>query len=71
MFTDIARQSTQQAILRVRQFRARKGWKLNTFAKAVGVNESTLRRMDDPDWRPDIDTLAKLEQYVAAAERGA
>lgn len=70
MFTDIAKQSTAQAINRVRQFRARKGLKLNTFAKAVGLRESTLRNMDAPDWRPELETLEKLEKYVATAEQG-
>lgn len=71
MFTKLAKQSTEQAIQRVRAFRNRKRLKLNTFAKAVGVNESTLRNMDDPDWRPEIETLEKLEAYVAAAEQEA
>jgi ribosome-binding protein aMBF1 (putative translation factor) len=57
--------SVDQAIERVRKFRAEKGWTINRFATKAGVTESTLRKIDDPDWNPERRTLKKLEAVMA------
>jgi ribosome-binding protein aMBF1 (putative translation factor) len=64
MLTEQAIHSFNRAIQKVRAFRTKKGWTLNRFAKEVGLRESTIRYMDDPDWRPEFDTLRKLESFV-------
>jgi ribosome-binding protein aMBF1 (putative translation factor) len=61
---------TEQAIERVRKFRKDKGWNLSQFAKKAELRESTIRKMDEPDWNPETKTLAKLEAVVIA-EQGA
>jgi transcriptional regulator with XRE-family HTH domain len=57
--------SVDQAIERVRAFRIEKGWTINRFAVRAGVTESTLRKMDDPNWNPERQTLKKLEAVMA------
>ncbi|MTJ81756.1 MAG: hypothetical protein F8N37_12160 [Telmatospirillum sp.] len=54
----------EQAMQRVRAFRTARGWSILRFAKESGLNESTIRRMDRPDWSPTADTLKKLESIV-------
>lgn len=61
---------TEQAINRVREFRKSRGWSLSLFARAAGLKESTIRKMDSDDWNPETKTLAKLEAVVVAAEQG-
>jgi ribosome-binding protein aMBF1 (putative translation factor) len=60
---------TEQAIQRVRQFRQTKGWTLSKFAREAELRESTIRKMDEPDWNPEHRTLAKLEAVVIAQEQ--
>jgi ribosome-binding protein aMBF1 (putative translation factor) len=60
---------TEQAIQRVRTFRKDRGWTLSKFAREAELRESTIRKMDDPDWNPEHRTLAKLEAVVIAEEQ--
>ena len=55
-----------QAIARVRAYREFSRLTVSGFATLVGMNESTLRGMDGPDWSPNVSTLRKLEEYIAA-----
>ena len=53
-----------QSIARVRAFRQAKGWSILRFATEAGMGESTIRRMDDPAWSPNAETLRRLEALV-------
>jgi transcriptional regulator with XRE-family HTH domain len=57
--------SINQTLERVREFRQRKGWTLSKFAREAGLRESTIRKMDDDSWNPEIRTLQKLEAVIA------
>ncbi len=35
------------------------------LARAAGLHANSLRSLDDPDWNPTADTLAKLEAWLA------
>lgn len=54
----------EQAIQRVRAFRKERGWNLSQFAREAGLKESTIRKMDEPSWNPEINTLRKLEAVI-------
>lgn len=56
----------ERSIARVRAYAAHKGWSRNALAKAAGLNESTIRGIDRPDWSPTADTLRRLEAAVPA-----
>jgi ribosome-binding protein aMBF1 (putative translation factor) len=60
-----------QTLERIRTFRQQKGWTLSKFAREAELRESTIRKMDEPGWNPEIKTLAKLEAVVIAEEQGA
>lgn len=53
-----------QSIDRIRSFRRAKGWSILRYAKAAGMGESTIRRMDDPSWSPTAETLRRLESLI-------
>jgi 3,4-dihydroxy 2-butanone 4-phosphate synthase/GTP cyclohydrolase II len=40
------------------------------LARAAGLHANSLRRMDEADWNPTADTLAKLEAYLDKRETG-
>jgi transcriptional regulator with XRE-family HTH domain len=52
------------SVARVRAFRTSKGWSINALAAAAGLGESTIRRIDDPDWSPTVRILRKLEAVI-------
>ncbi|MDY0882284.1 multiprotein-bridging factor 1 family protein [Dongia soli] len=52
------------SISRVRHYRLAQGWSVLRLAKAAGVNESTIRKIDDPNWSPVADTLRRLERII-------
>lgn len=53
-----------QAIARIRAYRAHRGWSILRFAKEAGMGESTIRHMDHPEWSPTADTLRRLERAL-------
>lgn len=53
-----------RTIERIRAYRAHRGWSILRFAKEAGIGESTIRRLDDPEWSPTVDTLRRLERVV-------
>jgi ribosome-binding protein aMBF1 (putative translation factor) len=55
-----------QTLERIRTFRQQKGWTLSKFAREAELRESTIRKMDEPGWNPEIKTLAKLEEEQGA-----
>jgi len=64
----------RQNIDRIRTFRQERGWSVSRLAKAAGLRESSIRKIDSEDWNPESKTLAKLEEAIAAAnaaEQGA
>lgn len=40
------------------------------LARAAGLPSNSLRRMDDGDWNPPADVLARLQSYLAKREGG-
>lgn len=57
---------TDQAIARVRAYRRAMRWSVNRLATEAGMGESTIRRMDDPDWAPTTTILRQLEAVIPA-----
>jgi ribosome-binding protein aMBF1 (putative translation factor) len=55
-----------QSIARIRAYRQAKGWSILRLAKESGQGESTIRRLDDPDGSPNVETLRKLESIIPA-----
>lgn len=55
-----------KSIQRVRAYRCHAGLSVNALAVKAGMAESTLRRMDRPDWSPTADTLRRLEAIIPA-----
>ncbi|MBP7337691.1 helix-turn-helix transcriptional regulator [Niveispirillum sp.] len=55
-----------QSIARVRAYRQAKGWSILRLAKEAGLGESTIRRLDSPDWCPTAGTLRQLESVIPA-----
>lgn len=53
-----------QSIARVRAYKSQMGWTVFRLAKAAGLNESTLRSIDSPDWAPTATTLRRLEAVI-------
>ena len=56
----------KDSINRVRAFRKAKGWSVLRLAKEAGLNEATIRHMDDPGWSPTATTLTRLETVCDA-----
>jgi ribosome-binding protein aMBF1 (putative translation factor) len=56
-----------QSIARVRAYRQAKGWSILRLAKEAGLGESTIRRLDSPDWCPTAGTLRQLEAIIPEA----
>jgi 3,4-dihydroxy 2-butanone 4-phosphate synthase/GTP cyclohydrolase II len=53
-----------QLIARIRAYRANQGWSILRLAREAGLNESTIRHLDKPDWCPTAETLRKLESVI-------
>ncbi len=60
---------TDITIERIRAFRKAAGWTIYRLGNEVGLNESTLRDLDSPDWNPRAETLRKLEAVIPAGWR--
>ena len=57
--------TAQASIEQVREFAVKVGLTRWQLAKAAGLGIMTLRHMNDPDWSPTVNTLRKLEAYMA------
>jgi len=55
---------TDDSIDRIRAWRKSAGWSINRLGSECGLNESTLRDIDNPDWNPRAETLRKLEAVI-------
>ena len=53
-------------ISRIRAFAVYRGWKKSRLAAEAGINDTTLRHFDDPNWNPTIETLRRLETIIPA-----
>lgn len=51
-------------IARIREYRRTRQMSLRGLAAKAGLNESTIRHMDDDSWCPNVDTLRKLEAAI-------
>lgn len=58
--------SIDASIERVRAYRRFRGWSINRMATEAAIGESTIRRIDAPDWNPNTDTLRRLETIIPA-----
>ncbi len=56
--------SIQQTIERIRSFTALQGWKKGRLARVSGVQKTTLRHFNEPDWNPTKETIEKLERVI-------
>jgi ribosome-binding protein aMBF1 (putative translation factor) len=54
-------------INRIRAYRRHKDWTVSQLATEAGLNEATIRHLDDPDWSPNVRTLRALEKVVPAS----
>jgi 3,4-dihydroxy 2-butanone 4-phosphate synthase/GTP cyclohydrolase II len=55
-----------QAVTRIRAFAAAQGWRKSRLAKEAGMQDTTLRNFDDPDWNPTLETVRRLEALIPA-----
>lgn len=55
-----------RSIERVRAYRAAENLTKESFARAAGMGESVLRRLEKPDWNPTSNTLRRLEAIIPA-----
>ena len=42
------------------------GWRKSRLASEAGINDTTLRYFDDPNWNPTTETLRRLEAIIPA-----
>lgn len=63
----MAQANIDQTIARVRAFAAAQGWKKSRFAKEAGLQDTVLRKFDEPDWNPTTETLRRLEAVIPAS----
>lgn len=56
--------SIQQAISRIRSFASENDLSKRKLAEKAGIQDTTLRNFDQPDWNPTRATLEKLESII-------
>lgn len=54
------------SIARVRAYARDKGMTKTQLAALSGLHLNTILKLDDPDWRPELKTVRKLESVVPA-----
>lgn len=52
------------SIERIRSYRRARRWSINRLATEARIGESTIRRLDAPDWSPATETLRRLEAII-------
>lgn len=52
------------AIQKVREYRKAAGLSLAAYARAAGLRDTVLRKIDDPSWNPTRKTLERLEKIA-------
>ena len=62
--------TVDSVVARVRAFAASKGWTRYRYAQEVGISESIIRRMNEPDWNPRVETLRRLESIIPESFAG-
>lgn len=55
---------TVHLIARLRAYAEAQGWNKWEFARRAGLRDTVLRRFDDDDWNPTVDTLRALEGVI-------
>lgn len=55
---------TTHVVDRLRAFARAKGWNKWEFARQAGLRDTVLRRFNDDDWNPTVETLRKLEAQL-------
>lgn len=58
----------EDIIALVKRKRAESGMSLSAMAKQAGLHFNSLNRIDDPAWRPRLDTLRKLMAWINAGK---
>jgi 3,4-dihydroxy 2-butanone 4-phosphate synthase / GTP cyclohydrolase II len=59
---------SQHLIRRIRDALSDRGLTRSGLAKSAGLHANSLRSLDDADWNPTADTLAKLEAWLAGGD---
>ena len=60
----------EQALKRVREYARQKGLSKSAFARAAGLNDTTLRGINRDDWNPTAETLRRLESVIPKNWKG-
>lgn len=58
--------SIEQTIARIRAFASERGWTKSRLAREAGLQDTTLRHFDRPDWNPTVETLRAIERVIPA-----
>lgn len=56
--------SSLTVVTRIRSFVRAMDWSRSRLAAEAGLNESTIRLLDDERWNPTVETLRKLEAII-------
>lgn len=55
---------TVHLVARLRAYAKAQGWNKWEFARQAGLRDTVLRRFEEADWNPTVDTLRKLEALI-------
>jgi ribosome-binding protein aMBF1 (putative translation factor) len=61
--------SVDATIARIKAFARQKRWSKSRLAVEAGMADTVLRRFDQPDWNPTVETLRRLEAMIPAGFR--
>lgn len=56
--------SISDVIARIRAYRLAKGWSILRLGTEAGIGESTIRKMDRPEWNPTKEVLSRIEAII-------
>jgi len=60
----ITRMTIDAVLRRIRAYRQSQGLSRRAFAHCAGLQESSIRLMDDDEWSPSVRTLRRLEAVI-------
>lgn len=59
-------QNVSDTISRARKLASAPGWSRKKVAEMAGLHANTLRNLHDPSFSASVETLVKLERFLAA-----
>lgn len=59
------------ALSRIKSFKAMMGFSNNKLAKQAGIAEGTVRNIEDSSWNPQVETVRKIEAIIPSDFNGA